>query len=197
MLSCAIYADTIATTKRKSRMDQNRVYPNRYYETEFAAAKDIIDWVVGNESVYVNGSSKNRTAAKCCLAPCLMPCVVYSVVARLVSCPFQCVFNSRVGCNPLAACLTDSAITMRSDRCISGTCGRIDAKKEVKMSMDARVNQDIVIYAADVILKLSDNEVKEKYAVADAVAGLVYFLTLKRDATPEDVVKLAATYRNK
>ena len=165
-----------------------RISPEMFTMTsseELVRAKATIDFVIANGSVYIN---KNRKTTKCCLAISLTPCGIYSIVARIISCPFQCLFNPRISCNPLLACLSDSSITMASDKCISGSCDNVDKKRTVSVSMLDSVNQEIIFYAA---AKIQANDPKIKYAITDAVHDIMRRYK-KGDITPDLIVRVVA-----
>lgn len=154
---------------------------------EVAVAKETIDWAISNGSLYVQ---QGRKRAKCCLTVCVSPCFAYSTFARLVSCPFQCLFNSRVSCNPIFACLTDSQITIPSDRCIQNVYKQVDEKRTVNSSLNDAVNREIIKYAAAKIEAATNPKIK--YVIAEAVQSVTWALTFSRNVTPGMIVQMAA-----
>jgi len=153
-----------------------------------ARAKQIIDYTA------THGTNKRYSKAKrigngVCLTICCSPCFIWSTVVRAVSCPFQCMFNSKVGCNPLAALLRDSCITTKSDECISTGFDSLDEKLVVVTMENNHDNFEIILYAAAKIRATTDKRIW--YAIADAMQPIMRTVTYTTCVSPNTILKAA------
>lgn len=168
----------------------NKILPA--VNNDIKQAKKVIDDVIANRSIYVN---TNRASKKMCIATCCSPCIFFSFVTRVLSCPFQCMFNPKTGCNPCIACVIDSRITQASDKCICNSCDEVDQKRIVLWSMYNEFNDQIILYAAEKIVEADD--VVIKYAITDCVISVVQFMSPVRDITPMTILALANQVRER
>lgn len=137
----------------------------------FQIVKDVIDNISETGVAY---KEKNRGVQKTCVLVMCTPCIVFSTITRIISCPFQCIFNRDVGCNPCVACLTDSTLTMPSDKCIYTSYRNVDEilKLPIIPPLTNEEELEILRYAALTIGKTKN--VKHRYAISDFVKTLMF-----------------------
>lgn len=163
-----------------------RISPSNSNSNAVEDAKKTIDLVTDARSPYI---TKSRPAGICWITVCCSPCFIYSTVMRIISCPIQCVCNSKIKCNPLAACLVDSCATSSSDNCIAVACTEVNKKHAVSRCRTKDENMEIIKYAAAKILATSD--IKVRYAITDVVAPVIRSLAFLKEPTPALVLELA------
>lgn len=148
-------------------------------------AKSAIDNISSTGIAY---EIKHRKTTKCLLLLSCTPCVLFSTFARLLSCPFQCVLNKNVSCNPFLACLTDSVLTFKSDECICTAVSAADkvVKTTEVLTLTEAEEIEILIYAAKSIQNTP--LMKYRYAIADFVKPIILKQTLFVSSTPANVI---------
>lgn len=149
-------------------------------------AKKIIDNISSTGVAY---EMNHRSTTKCMVLATCTPCIIYSVFVRLVSCPFQCICNHDVGCNPVFACLTDSKITIPSDNCINTAIVSVDSVSKSASALQLTDAEEIEVlkYAANMI-KNNTPIIKHRYAIADFVKPIMFKQTRMVNSTPSSVI---------
>lgn len=151
-------------------------------------AKSAIDNISSTGIAY---EITNRKTTKCLLFLSCTPCVLFSTLTRLVSCPFQCLFNRNVSCNPFLACMTDSSLTFKSDDCICSAISAADKviKTTAVLTLTEEEEIEVLIYAAKKIQ--CTPLIKDRYSIADFVKPIILKQTLFASSTPANVIKSA------
>ena len=155
--------------------------------------KRVIDLVCSQRSGY--HLSSNRRALKCCTSFCLLPCFCFSILSRFLLCPFQCISNREVGCNPLYACLIDSDLSHKSDRIIIDSYEYIDKKHRVLFHANVSEYEPAILYAADKIS--STDDIKLQYMICEVMNEIFYLYTHGTSSlSPSSIVSLAEKIRS-
>lgn len=151
-------------------------------------AKSAIDNISSTGIAY---EITNRKTTKCLLFLSCTPCVLFSTLTRIVSCPFQCLFNRNVSCNPFLACMTDSSLTFKSDDCICSAISAADkvVKTTAVLTLTEEEEIEVLIYAAKIIQ--CTPLIKCRYSIADFVKPIILKQTLFVSSTPANVIKSA------
>lgn len=157
----------------------------------FTNAKLVIDNIAITGNNYANS---NRVCLNLTFPIKCMPCLLYSTIVRLICCPFQCLLNRDVHCNPLFALLVDSNLSMNSDKCLF-TKWKTDNKK---LHIDSKLLsedecKELIVYASEKIEGV--RIVKTKYSIADSVSDISYRLSFRAYATPDHILNLAKKYK--
>lgn len=160
--------------------------------SEVTNAKLVIDDIAKSGNNYVIANDINRKCLNLFIPIECMPCIAYSTVVRIISCPFQCLLNRQTHCNPLASLLTDSTLTMNSDKCIFTKWERNNKKQYIESHiLNDNDCKELIVYTSKKIEEV--NAIKIKYALADALTNVTYKLYFKRYPTPSDIINYAAS----
>lgn len=159
---------------------------------------DIAKTAIANiASTGVAYEMKHRTATKGLVFLSCTPCIIFSVLTRLISCPFQCLFNKDVSCNPAFACLIDSMLTMPSDRCVYEAVKNVDivVKSPLTIPMTDDEEIEVLKYAASMIRTTTN--IKHRYAIANFVEFIMLKQTKEVNSTPSSVITAAEKLSSK
>lgn len=151
----------------------------------------VIDDIAKSGNNYAIANDMHRTCRNLLIPIECMPCIAYSMVIRIISCPFQCLLSRHTQCNPIASLLTDSTLTMNSDKCIFKKWETNNKKQFIESHIlsDDECRQ-LIVYTSKKIEEV--NAIKIKYALADALTNVTYKLYYKRYPTPSDIINYAA-----
>jgi hypothetical protein len=146
-------------------------------------AKKAIDNIASTGIAY---KEDHRSTKKCMVLAICTPCIIFSGFVRLISCPFQCLFNRDVSCNPVFACLTDSSLTMPSDECVFSSLNSVDDVVTLPIMTDEE-QIEVLKYAANAIQN-NTPIIKHRYAIATFVQPIMFTQTLSVNSTPSSVI---------
>lgn len=150
------------------------------------SAKDCIDHVVNNKSIFVH---KHKTCMNLSTLCYCLPCITCSIIIRIIACPLQCLINKHTACNPITSCIVQSPLSQQSDTCIFNYMK--ECEKDVRIKYSFRITKDeideIMIYASKEIKKT--NDIKLKYMISDCVSGLLHL----KDVTPDYITSTYQT----
>lgn len=156
------------------------------YKNLVLAAKVMIDDV----ALYGHNYKHNDRCARIGVASCLMsPCITFSALGRLLLCPFQCICNDKVFCNPIYSMLIGSCITDNSDKFLIRVYSDINRKNVLGYCFNEKCAKEIILYAAEKIR--NSTKTGTKYAIADCVSQLMNIVSNVINSTPHDVLKYA------